>query len=60
MRLEGRALVMGYRHVLRNTSMLGTHVTALCDNLGLTLAICKGRGRAFESNRTCREILALS
>ena len=43
MRLEGRALVMGYRHVLRNTSMLGTHVTALCDNLG---AHCSGLQRA--------------
>ena len=52
--------MMGYRHVLRNTSMLGTHITALCDNLGLTLAVSKGRGRAFEANRTCWKILALS
>lgn len=44
MRLEGRALVIGVRHIVRNGAALG-HGTVLCDNLGLTLALGKGRVR---------------
>lgn len=60
MRLEGRALVLGLRHIARSSSSLSHRVTMLCDNLGLTLALGKGRCRAFGTLRTCREVCSLS
>ncbi len=54
MRLEGRGVVMSCRHILRSTRALSKHPLLLSDNLGLVLAIGKGRGRSARQNSTCR------
>ena len=59
-RLEGKAVTLGFRHALRNTQNLNTRITILCDNMGVVLALTKGRGCAFDMNRSCREVAALS
>ncbi|CAK0841243.1 unnamed protein product, partial [Prorocentrum cordatum] len=59
-RLEGHGLVIGIRHHLRAVSRRGRKLLMLCDNLGLVLALGKGRAAAPIVNRTCREAAALS
>ena len=60
LRLEGRALIVGVRHLLRNTQLRGHRLLFLNDNMALTLALGKGRSTHFVLNQTCRELLALS
>eukprot|EP00959_Pyramimonas_sp_CCMP1952_P142961 2992777-Pyramimonas_sp.AAC.1 len=60
MRLEGRALIAGVRHRLRSTASLACVILSLCDNLGLTLALEKGRSSHCVLNQTCRVMAALS
>jgi hypothetical protein len=60
MRLEGSAVVMSARHILRTRRNFDQHHLLLCDNLALVLALGKGRGKSYELNATCRELSALS
>lgn len=57
---EGRALICAVRHALRSREAHGRRMLVLSDNLGLTLAIAKGRGKTASVNQTCRELAALS
>ena len=45
---------------LRAERAHGHRIVILCDNLGLVLAITKGRGKTPEANQTCRELATLS
>ncbi|CAK0846173.1 unnamed protein product [Prorocentrum cordatum] len=58
--LEGGALVLGYRHLLRSTSSFGSRFLALSDNLPLVLSVGKGRARSRRLQSTLRKICALS
>ncbi|CAK0857379.1 unnamed protein product, partial [Prorocentrum cordatum] len=58
--LEGEALVLGYRHLLRSTSSFGPRFFALSDNLPLVLSVGKGRARSRHLQCTLRKICALS
>ncbi|CAK0904966.1 unnamed protein product [Prorocentrum cordatum] len=59
-RLEGHGVVIGIRHHLRAASRRGRKLLALCDNLGLVLALGKGWAAGPRVNKTCREAAALS
>ena len=54
-RSEGRVVVQQARHILRSVSGLNRFHLILCDNLALTLAIGKGRGKSMAVQATCRE-----
>ncbi|CAK0908584.1 unnamed protein product, partial [Prorocentrum cordatum] len=58
--LEGGALVLGHRHLLRSTSSFGSRFLALSDNLPLALSVGKGRARSRHLQSTLRNICALS
>ncbi|CAK0896163.1 unnamed protein product, partial [Prorocentrum cordatum] len=58
--LEGGALVLGYRHLLRSTSSFGSRFLVLSDNLPLVLSVGKGRARSRHLQSTLRKICALS
>ncbi|CAK0880854.1 unnamed protein product [Prorocentrum cordatum] len=58
-RLEGRALVMSVRRLLRSRAHLNTRALFLVDNLALALALAKGRARSRHLLPTCREVAAL-
>ncbi|CAK0845134.1 unnamed protein product, partial [Prorocentrum cordatum] len=58
--LEGEALVLGHRHLLRSTSAFGSRFLILSDNLPLVLSVGKGRARSKHLQSTLRKICALS
>ena len=60
MRLEGRARLIVVRHRVRALRHHSHRRLAFCDNLGLTLALGKGRAAAPHSNKCCRELLGSS
>eukprot|EP00971_Amphidinium_carterae_P339742 6477718-Amphidinium_carterae.1 len=57
--LEGRCLVLSVRRLLRNASNHGLKHLALVDNLGLSLAVAKGRACAFDLLRVCQQLITL-
>eukprot|EP00959_Pyramimonas_sp_CCMP1952_P073707 1540525-Pyramimonas_sp.AAC.1 len=58
--LEGDALVLGYRHILRTGGARGSRVLAIVDNIPLCLGAVKGRARSSYLLRPLRRIAALS
>ena len=57
--LEAEALVLGVRHLMRNTASLGCRLLVLGDNMPVVLAATKGRGRSKFLRRPPRELAAL-
>ena len=58
--LEGRALVWGVRHVLRNSKTHGRNFLLLSDAMAPILAISEGRSSAKGMMRVCRRVAALA
>ena len=57
--LEGRGVVAALRHKLRALDQFGLTHFHLCDNLGMVLALDKGRSSSMPLLRTCRRVACL-
>ena len=57
--LEGRGVVASLRHKFRSTNHFGKEHFHLCDNLGMVLALDKGRSSSMSLLRTCRRVCCL-
>ena len=57
---EGKAFVLGMRRITRNQQLRGCRVLFLVDNMGLAMAISKGRSHNFKLLRVCQQYAALS
>eukprot|EP00959_Pyramimonas_sp_CCMP1952_P259027 5415278-Pyramimonas_sp.AAC.1 len=58
--LEGEALVLAARHLLRSSEAFGKRLATLVDNLPLALAATKGRARSLHLRGPLRKLAALS
>eukprot|EP00959_Pyramimonas_sp_CCMP1952_P458512 9476756-Pyramimonas_sp.AAC.1 len=58
--LEGEALVMGFKNVLRSCKAHGRRILILSDNLPLVLAAGKGRAKSVHLRQCLYRICALS
>ena len=57
--LEGRAVVHGVKHLLRNVGNFNKKHLILSDSLTAVCALDKGRGRAFKMRRVTQQVGAL-
>ena len=57
---EGRALVLALKRMTRTSSTRNQRHLVLVDNLGLCLAVCKGRASNFHFLRIMQQVSALS
>ena len=57
--LEGRGVVAALRHKFRAVQHFGKRHVHLCDNLGMVLALDKGRSSSMGLLRVCRRISCL-
>jgi len=58
--LEGEALILGIRWILRNTKNMGTRIMLFVDNTALLGALQKGRSSKPRFNRICQRTAALT
>jgi len=57
--LEGRACVLGLRHLLRSQQLWGHRVIFACDSNVMVGALRKGRSSSWPINRVCRQAAAI-
>eukprot|EP00959_Pyramimonas_sp_CCMP1952_P072351 1511060-Pyramimonas_sp.AAC.1 len=59
MQLEGEALALAYKHILRAGAAVGRRVVALVDNACLALACCKGRAKSVHLQSVMLKLASL-
>jgi hypothetical protein len=50
---EGRGVVLGVKHILRDTNASHKRHLMLVDNFGVALALCKGRAASYRGSEIC-------
>jgi hypothetical protein len=57
---EGRGVVLGVNHILKNVDAFHKRHLMLVDNFGVALALCKGRAASYGLLQICRRVAAYS